>query len=241
MFNKKIPGEVHPDFKKKEIMIKESGEKLMNVKDYKSQRIIEEPMYSHLNITGALSHCYLRESVLDLLEKAAQKLPSGYQFVIWDGFRPYHVQKAIYDQFFEQIKRENPHASKKEWSEKTENFVSWPSIDKNAPAPHTTGGAVDLTIINEFGEYLDFGTEFDDFSEMANTAYFEKKATIQKLTLREQNILENRRLLYHSLIEVGFSNYHQEWWHFDYGNPWWAQNKEQSTAIYGVADLEGEA
>ncbi|MGP4039008.1 M15 family metallopeptidase [Gracilibacillus sp. D59] len=238
--NNPIPQQVHPDFKQKDIPIKDCGEPLIKVSEYNSKRITEHPMYHQWNINGALPHCYLRESVLHALEKAAYHLPDGYQFVIWDGYRPFQVQKAIYDQFYNQIKQQYPQASEADWKEKTEQFVSYPSVDAAHPAPHITGGAVDLTIRNDQDTLLDFGTAFDDFSAKANTAYYEKKKQTSLLTKQEEEILANRRMLYHILIDQGFTNYHQEWWHFDYGNQWWAQNTEKPAAIYGVAQFKGE-
>jgi len=232
---KAIPQQIHPDFKKRAIPIQECGEELINVDTYQSPYVIEKPMYHKQQITGALPHCYVRESVMKRLEEVAQQLPQGYQFVIWDGYRPFQVQKAIYDEYYEKIMKKFPNDSTEKWQEETEKFVSLPSVDPDHPAPHITGGAVDVAICNAEQQLLDFGTAFDDFSEKANTAYFEKKAITQPLTEQEQHILENRRLLYHLMTEVGFSNYYQEWWHFDYGNPWWAQNKEKEAAIYGIA------
>ena len=88
-----------------------------------------------------------------------------------------------------------------------------PSSDPKKPSPHSTGGSVDVTILDESGIPLDMGTKFDDSSIASSTAYFEKVDDI---------ITENRRLLYHVMTEQGFTNYSEEWWHFDYGNQNWA-------------------
>ncbi len=236
----KIPQRVHPDFKNKAIPIKECGEALVNIGAYSFKHLIEAPMYHRMKVADALPHCYVRESIIHLLEEAGQHLPAGFRFVIWDGYRPYHVQEAIYNDFYQKLKKKFPNETEKSIKERTENFVSYPSMNPTSPAPHITGGAIDLTIQNNHGEWLDFGTGFDDFSEVANTAYYERKCEQQKLTDHEHTILENRRFLYQLLSDVGFTNYHQEWWHFDYGNQWWAQRKEETAAIYGVAEFREE-
>ncbi len=38
------------------------------------------------------------------------------------------------------------------------------------------------------------------------------------------------------MIEKGFTNYPMEWWHYDYGNQFWAKIKGVN-AIYGRVDL----
>ncbi|UOQ83765.1 M15 family metallopeptidase [Gracilibacillus salinarum] len=236
--NRIIPEYVPPAIQQHEVHIEDNGEPLISISEYQSNYIVEDPMYYKWQLKGALSHCYLRQSVLDLLAKAARQLPKGYQFVIWDGYRPFDVQKEIYDQYFNKIQQQFPDHPSSVWHEKTKLFVSYPSIDERKPAPHITGGAVDLTIRNEKKQLLDFGTAFDDFTEKANTAYFEKLASGQKLSKQEQTILENRRLLYYLLKDVGFTNFHQEWWHFDYGDQWWAQQAGYAVAKYGVAPFK---
>ncbi|GAA0291952.1 D-alanyl-D-alanine dipeptidase [Gracilibacillus halotolerans] len=237
MHHLKIPTKVHPDFKRKFVPIKDNGEELIQVAQLNTNQIIEDPQYVKQGIDGALEHCYVRESAAQQLMQAAKELPSGYQFVIWDGYRPYEVQKAIYDDYYRTIQLNNPEKGESDWRQLTEDFVSYPSIDKEQPAPHITGGAVDLAIVDAQGELLDFGTAFDDFTEKAHTAYFEQLGQQRDLTKEEQIIRDNRRLLYHVLAAQGFTNYSLEWWHFDYGNQWWAQQQEKSRAIYGVAQL----
>jgi len=39
------------------------------------------------------------------------------------------------------------------------------------------------------------------------------------------------------MISVGFSNYPYEWWHFDYGNQFWAQSTSSSLAHYSAVTI----
>ena len=67
--------------------------------------------------------------------------------------------------------------------------------------------------------------------------YFEEKIKLgQELSATEMLALKNRRLLFHALRSVGLTNYHREWWHFDFGNQLWAV-QENTAAIYGKASL----
>jgi D-alanyl-D-alanine dipeptidase len=68
------------------------------------------------------------------------------------------------------------------------------------------------------------GTRFDDFRETANTAYYEKPGL-------NEEIRNNRRLLYHTMLKAGFSNLPTEWWHYDYGTKFWA-HFTGNTALY---------
>ena len=69
------------------------------------------------------------------------------------------------------------------------------------------------------------------------TLYYEE--LVQKgtdLSSQEKSFLDYRRLLFHTLIDVGFVNYPEEWWHFDYGNQWWASIKNKEEAKFGYID-----
>ncbi|MDF2683915.1 MAG: D-alanyl-D-alanine dipeptidase, partial [Brevibacillus sp.] len=107
-------------------------------------------------------------------------------------------------------------------------FVAKPTTDIEKPSPHLSGGAVDLTISGPNG-WLEMGTDFDDFTELAMTRHFEE---LSSPTEKEIGIRNNRRLLYHLMIQVGFTNYSHEWWHYEYGTRSWAR-QTNGQPIYG--------
>ena len=43
----------------------------------------------------------------------------------------------------------------------------------------------------------------------------------------------NRQLLLSSMRAVGFVNYSHEWWHYSYGDRYWAFRTNAPAAIYG--------
>jgi D-alanyl-D-alanine dipeptidase len=43
----------------------------------------------------------------------------------------------------------------------------------------------------------------------------------------------NRKLLIDVLSKVGFVNYPTEWWHWSYGDRYWAHQANSSHALYG--------
>ena len=68
------------------------------------------------------------------------------------------------------------------------------------------------------------GTAFDAFTDRTYTAYFENE--------KEETVKENRRMLYHVMNGAGFTNLPSEWWHFDYGDRFWAFYRKKP-AVYG--------
>lgn len=70
---------------------------------------------------------------------------------------------------------------------------------------HSSGSTVDVTLINlDTKKELDMGSSYDFFGEISWVAY-------QKLTKKQ---LHNRKLLQEAMLQNGFRNYPQEWWHF---------------------------
>jgi D-alanyl-D-alanine dipeptidase len=76
------------------------------------------------------------------------------------------------------------------------------------------------------------GTAFDQMGEKCLTRYYEMKLEKgERLNRKDQEALENRRLLFDFMTSAGFTNYHEEWWHYDYGNQFWGKIKDEN-AIY---------
>ena len=181
------------------------------------------PQYKMQGVAGAIGDCWVRETVLNKLLLAADSLAAyNRTLVIWDAWRPVAVQQALYDDYQAQLRRSYPHLSPSELDALAREFVALPSLDPLCPSPHFTGGAVDVTLADEEGRELPLGTPYDDFSPCAYTRYFEELEQERPLSEAETACRDNRRLLYHTLIAQGFTNYEAEWWHFDYGNRLWA-------------------
>ena len=49
-------------------------------------------------------------------------------------------------------------------------------------------------------------------------------------------IQRNRQLLYEVMTGVGFVNYPLEYWHYSYGDYYWAKANGVDSAIYGIME-----
>lgn len=220
------------------IPIVESNEELIPA-SYIPEKIIVRPFYYFESIEGSLPECYLRTSVLDKLLLATNYLRPDYKFVIFDSWRPYRIQKRLFEIYLNKLKKENPDEKIEQLKKMASKYVAPPSSKRDAPSPHITGGAVDLSIVDEKGKLLNMGTRFDEANERSNTRYYERlKIKRGNLTDKEREFLYNRRLLYNIMTDVGFTNYPEEWWHYDYGNQSWAYFSNRHSAIYGQTEPE---
>jgi D-alanyl-D-alanine dipeptidase len=148
------------------------------------------------------------------------------------------LQEELFHQYRKTIEFKYPGYTEAQLINETEQYVSFPAVVPSAPYPHLTGGALDLTICDAEDKPLPMGTGFDQFESQSRTRYFEEELESGKeLTPEERTYLTNRRLLFHSLTTVGFTNYSEEWWHYDYGNQFWGCIKGRD-AIYGPVSYE---
>lgn len=75
------------------------------------------------------------------------------------------------------------------------------------------------------------GTLFDDFTDRAWTDHFENYED-------NEDVRKNRRLLYNAMIEAGFTNLSSEWWHYDYGDKFWAYFTGNTAMFEGIIDAD---
>lgn len=218
----------------RDMEIKECGESLETVDP---GEFILDPRYFRMGLSET-PEIKLRSEVLKKLrmaKEALNKLPGceGWSFKIWDGFRTYKTQQILYFKYWNELLEKYPDWTNEQLTKETERFVSKASSDDVSPAPHNTGGAVDLTLVDEFGREVNTGTDFDEFSERAKTHYFRYKQNDSYTKMAN----ENRMSLLRAMEAAGFANYSEEWWHFSYGDQMWAAMQGEECAIYGSMEL----
>lgn len=160
---------------------------------------------------------------------ASKRLPAGYHLAVVEVWRPVEIQRRMYLGTWERIRKRHP-----EWSDATllrvVNRYTAPPDSRNAPPPHSTGGALDAILVREDGSPYDHTTPFDRF----DPACFAFDARGLSAEARK-----TRRILAEALSSVGFTNYPSEYWHWSYGDQGWAYRGGHPHAIYGPAVPSG--
>ncbi|MEC4803174.1 MAG: M15 family metallopeptidase [Jaaginema sp. PMC 1079.18] len=176
---------------------------------------------------GTRSPYYVREGVLNALIEAQNQLQQqqpGWQILIFDAYRPIAVQQYMVDYTFRQIcqgKNLNPQQlsgtqAEAIWQEVYE-FWAVPSDNPNTPPPHSTGAAVDVTLLNENQNAIAMGGEIDEISPISHPNYY-----AQATTPEAQQYHTHRQLLGQVMQTAGFCRHDCEWWHFSLGDQMWA-------------------
>ncbi|MFG1696476.1 M15 family metallopeptidase [Nonomuraea sp. NPDC049309] len=196
------------------IPVKENGEPLVDVRGRLrvDDRLADDQ--------GAYAH--LRAGVLQRLEHAESLLPAGYHLLIVEGYRPVATQRKIFDDYRATLTGLTPEESYVAAS----RYVSPVEV-----APHTAGAAVDLTLCAPDGTEYDMGTQVNDNPEQSEGACYTAAPNIS------DDARAHRKLLSAALEAAGLVNYPTEWWHWSYGDRYWAMTTKAAHALYGPVEL----
>lgn len=194
----------------------------------------EEIAYgSSPEIPNNTDYTKMRASVFEKLKWAQKLLPKGLHFCLYEAFRSINLQKTLFENRMKKLKRQYPAWSSEEIYQETIKLIS-PVITqdgtKNIPA-HSTGGAIDIYLVNDEGTPVDMGIYVKDWMDdidgsLSATSSIKISAEARK----------NRNIMSEALSSVGFVNYPTEYWHWSYGERYWAYQMHKANAIYGSYD-----
>ncbi|MEU0027473.1 M15 family metallopeptidase [Streptomyces sp. NPDC006335] len=201
------------------IPVQESGEVLLDARVH-GLRVDDRKQ----DAAGAWAH--VRQGVLTRLQQAQALLPVGVQLLFIEGYRPPALQRRYFEEYSGELARAHPDWQAAELREAASRFVSPPEI-----APHSAGAAVDVTLIDHRGRELDMGTRVNASPEKSEGACY---TDAPNLSARART---NRATLGGALSTAGLINYGTEWWHWSFGDRYWALQTQQPAALYGPIEL----
>ncbi|MBG0828701.1 M15 family metallopeptidase [Planomonospora sp. ID67723] len=173
---------------------------------------------------GAYAH--LRQGHVERLLRAQKHLPDGLRLLIVEGYRPLALQEQYFRAYAGRLREANP-----DWSDEHLYVQASRSLSPPHIGPHVCGAAVDLTLCTRDGIELDMGTEVNASPEESDDACYTDAGNITPQARR------NRAVLSEVLTGAGFVNYPTEWWHWSYGDRYWAWSTGAPAAVHGQVDL----
>lgn len=208
----------------RDVFLEPRDEPLVRVADI-GPAVHDDPRYFAEGLPGAIAEGWVREGVATRLAAVAAGLPDGMTLVVWDGYRPIATQAALYEGYLDELTMVHPDWPADALEYAASRYVTPPSRSLQAPPPHLTGGAVDLTLGDGEGRPLDLGTDFDAFVAAAGARALEDVPGAAR---------DLRRILFWAMSDQGFTAYVEEWWHFDHGDQFWGLVTGE-TAFYAAA------
>lgn len=174
------------------------------------------------------SYHFVRRGVLERLLIAQKALPPGLTLRLYEGYRSPEFQETLFQEQLVRVGLSNPEYS--EWEAyKAAACLVAPTKTFEGRAlspPHSTGGAVDVEIVDGEGKAIDFGMEIKDWIHVPPSL-----CETEALNLSSQAV-KNRAMLVSVMSKAGFVNYSREWWHFSFGDQYWAFIKDEPCAMY---------
>ena len=164
----------------------------------------------------------VRAGLGERLALAQELLPRGLRLRVLEGHRSVADQRAIIARYSAEVCRLRPGVSPHDLHHLVSRFVAPVDV-----APHVAAGAVDLTLVDVLGEELDMGSRVDATPEESDGACFFAADHISP------DARAHRNLLAAVLKPLGLVNYPTEWWHWSYGDRYWAMVNEAPYAVYG--------
>ncbi|MBD0268697.1 MAG: D-alanyl-D-alanine dipeptidase [Cyanobacteria bacterium Co-bin8] len=189
---------------------------------------------------------YLRQGVLAALLQAQATLAAeypGWRIRVFDAFRPVAVQQFMVDYTFRELvqiqgldEADLSDDQRQALTAQVYQFWAPPSPDPAMPPPHSTGAAVDVTLVDQRGSEVDMGSPIDEISARSFPDHFAGSDDPS-----EQQWHRHRTLLNRVMVAAGFRRHPQEWWHFSLGDQLWtwlsfqAGHQTEQVARYGRA------
>lgn len=206
------------------IEIQENADPLVDIKNQNIIAIGPSP-----EIPNNTDYTKMRKSVYDKLVQAQKTLPNGLLFCLYEAYRSLSLQQMLFENRYKEIKSKHTDYSEDEIFDETIKMVS-PVINKdksiNIP-PHSTGAAADVYLIDSNGEAIEMGIHPKDW--LLDT---EDALSISDSQVISEEAKKNRKIMSQALTQVGFVNYPTEYWHWSYGDRYWAYFQKQPHAIY---------
>jgi zinc D-Ala-D-Ala dipeptidase len=202
--------------------------------------VVEQP-HPYIKLAapyGNKSPYYLRQGILErllLAQKQLQKARPDWRIQIFDAYRPIEVQQFMVDYTFTQTVQETgltpetlTEVQRQTLLAQVYQFWATPSLDPATPPPHSTGAALDVTLVDAKGQIIDMGSPIDEMSPRSYPDHYapasdeSHEPTGQASNANHAQFHQNRLVLKQAMTSVGFEQHPQEWWHFSYGDQFWA-------------------
>lgn len=238
-----------------ELPIVECGEPLVAI-PLDRITVVEPHPYRALGAPyGDKSPFFLRSGVLDRLLQAQhwlQQQTPHLSLQLFDAYRPLSVQRFMVDYTFRELAHNFAQAHNldpaqltpeqtQQLHQQVHQFWAEPVADPDRPPPHSTGAALDLTLLDlNQNQPLDMGSPIDECSPRSYPDYFSPEAqpADRPRNIDAETFHHNRLTLRNVMQKAGFQNHPREWWHFSYGDQLWAwlehqQGNTAAIACYG--------
>jgi zinc D-Ala-D-Ala dipeptidase len=208
----------------RDLGVLECGEPLVDVRRF--SRVVVDGRRAGAGETSA----FVRVGVLDRLLRAADALPAGVRLVLAEGYRTVATQRTHFIEHLDELRDALP-----ELDEDAAWMQAAASVSPPEVAPHCAGAAVDVTLTDDAGTPLDMGTRLNASPLESDARCHTDSPDVGPAARRHRTLLRT------VLEQAGLVNYPTEWWHYSYGDRYWAFATGRAAALYGLVETPWSA
>jgi D-alanyl-D-alanine dipeptidase len=204
------------------VPVEDNGEPLLKVNQLLPEILCEYQKLDMVPYVG--KYFFLRKGVIERLRAACVTLKRerpGWYFKLVYAYRHPEIQTKYFETRKTEIRAANPELIEDEVRNRAHLLSASPDV-----AGHPTGGAIDITFVDESGAEANMGTKIADFTQG------EKIQTFYPNLTSEQK--ESRVFLRRLLMDQGLAPFDGEWWHFSYGDREWAKYYGIPASLYST-------
>ena len=165
---------------------------------------------------------HLRAGALERLVRAERLLPTGLRWLLVEGYRPPALQRSIFDGYLATLRPLRPGATEEDLRSAAARWVA-----PLETAGHVAGAAVDLTMCTDSGAEIDMGCPEAATPEESDGACCTEAAGLPERARHLRTVMTG------ALRSAGLVNYPTEWWHWSFGDRYWALEAGAGQAFYG--------
>ena len=170
---------------------------------------------------------FVRRTVALMLDEVQLRLPNDLRLIIREGYRTGARARELFEQHLALVADARPELTPAEHYSIARALVNLPS--DGSPPGHMTGGAVDVGLADADGNPLPMRDQQSDIP-MHDQFFTDCPGLPESIAVRREQLTT-------VMESVGFINNAREYWHFSYGDPYWAVKTPHKQAKYGVIDL----
>jgi D-alanyl-D-alanine dipeptidase len=185
-------------------------------------RVCAVPVHDNGEPLVPVGGALVRAGLATRLRAAGASLPPGIRLRVVEGHRSVEAQRAIIASYSAELRAVRPGINDDALHRLASRFVAPVEV-----APHVAGAAVDVTLVDACGDELDLGTAVDATPEQSGGRCYFAASGIGA------DARAHRDLLARVLTGQGFVNYPTEWWHWSFGDRYWALTTGADHALYG--------
>jgi len=204
------------------VPVLDCGEILRDLRDIPALRVGQRL------VNADVADAHVRTGVADRLVAAQTLLPRGLRLLVVEGYRPLALQQRLFAEYSAQLATDHP-----EWTMGQVRMAASQHVAPPELAPHVAGAAVTLTLCTDDGAELPMGTSVD--AGLAKNA----RALVTASTIISPEERANRSVLSGAMAAVELVNYPTLWWHWSYGDRYWAHVTGRPSARYGPVPPPG--